>query len=97
MDTLDSLTFELNYSFLPNKNNIHYSSFKLSSDVFAKIADSNAVLDPLDGSIVLAKVTCENHKFLKSMRFEIKELYTTTFDAAYFTIPETYNRIQEND
>jgi hypothetical protein len=37
------------------------------------------------------------HEFFKSMSFEIKELYTVSFDAASFTIPEAYERIEKND
>ena len=44
--------------------------------------------------IVKAKIYTE-HEFFKTISFEIKELYTTSFDAASFTIPETYERIKK--
>jgi len=66
----------------------------ISSDDFVWSADSTVVLDSLEGRIVQAKMHTEN-EFFKSMSFEIKELYTVSFDASSFTIPEAYKRIEK--
>ena len=95
-DTFDSLKLdlmeELNSSNYQNRKN----SFMLSSDVFVKIADSTAILDSLDGKIVQAKMYCE-HEFLKSISFEIKELYALSFEPSFFSIQESYKRNKKND
>ena len=95
-DTLDSLKLDIIGSFNPNKDQNRRTSYIISSDDFVRSADSTAVLDSLEGRIVQAKMHVE-HEFFKSMSFEIKELYTVSFDAASFTIPETYERIEKND
>ena len=95
-DTLDSLKLDIIGSFNPNKDRNRITSYMISSDDFVWSADSTAVLDSLEGRIVQAKMHVE-HEFFKSMSFEIKELYTVSFDAASFTIPETYERIEKND
>ena len=95
-DTLDSLKLDIMKSFHPNKDRNKETSYMISSDDFVWSADSTAVLDSLEGRIVQAKMHIE-HEFFKSMSFEIKELYTVSFDAASFTIPETYERIEKND
>ena len=95
-DTLDSLKLDIIGSFNPNKDQNRKTSYMISSDDFVRSADSTAVLDSLEGRIVQAKMHIE-HEFFKSMSFEIKELYTISFDAASFTIPETYERIIKKD
>ena len=95
-DTFDSLKLDLIGSLNPTKDQNNKTPFILSSDDFVWSADSTAVLDSLEGTIVQGKMYCE-HEFLKSISFEIKELYTIAFDAASFTIPETYERIEKND
>ena len=95
-DTLDSLKLDIMESFNPNKDRNKETSYMISSDDFVWSADSTAVLDSLEGRIVQAKMHIE-HEFFKSMSFEIKELYTVSFDAASFTIPEEYKRIEKND
>ena len=95
-DTLDSLKLDIMESFNPNKDRNKETSYMISSDDFVWSADSTAVLDSLEGRIVQAKMHIE-HEFFKSMSFEIKELYTVSFDAASFTIPEVYKRIEKND
>ena len=95
-DTLDSLKFDIMESLNPNKDKNIRTSYMISSDDFVWSADSTAVLDSLEGRIVQAKMHFE-HEFFKSMSFVIKELYTVSFDAASFTIPEVYERIEKND
>ncbi len=95
-DTLDSLKIDLMVKLYPDQHQNSTTSFIFSSDVFVKIADSTAILDSLNGKIIKAKMYCE-HEFLKSISFEIKELYTSSFDASSFTIPEKYNRINKDD
>ena len=95
-DTLDLLKLDLMESFNLNKDQNRGTSFMVSSNDFVWSADSTVVLDSLEGKIVQAKMYCERG-FLKSMSFEIKELYTVSFDAASFTIPEKYDRIEKND
>ena len=93
-DTLDSLKLDIMESFNPNKDKNKETSYMISSDDFVWSADSTAVLDSLEGRIVQANMHIE-HEFFKSMSFEIKELYTVSFDAASFTIPEAYKRIEK--
>ena len=93
-DTLDSLKFDIMGSLNPNKDRNRRTSYMIFSDDFVRSADSTAVLDSLEGRIVQAKMYTE-HAFFKSMSFEIKELYTVSFDAASFTIPEAYKRIEK--
>ncbi len=93
-DTLDSLKFDIMESLNPNKDKNIRTSYMISSDDFVWSADSTAVLDSLEGRIVQAKIHFE-HEFFKSMSFEIKELYTNSFDAASFTIPEAYEKIEK--
>jgi len=95
-DTLDSLKLDIIGSFNPNKDRNKRTSYMISSDDFVWSADSTAVLDSLEGRIVQSKIYC-GHKFFQSMSFEIKELYTSSFDAVSFTIPETYERVERND
>ena len=95
-NTLDSLKYDIMGSFNSTKDQNRISSHMISSDDFVRSADSTAVLDSLEGRIVRAKISTE-HEFFKSISFEIKELYTTFFDAASFTIPEVYKRIKKND
>ena len=94
-DTLDSLKLDIMGSFNSNKDRSRISNM-FSSEDFIRSADSTAVVDSLEGRIVQAKMQIE-HEFFKSMRFEIKELYTVSFDASSFTIPEAYKRIEKNE
>ena len=93
-DTLDSLKLDIMGSLDPYKERNIATSYMISSDDFVWSADSTAVLDSLEGRIVQANMHIE-HEFFKSMSFEIKELYTVSFDAASFTIPEAYKRIEK--
>ena len=94
-DTLDSLKLDIMGSFNSNKDRSRISNM-FSSEDFIRSADSTAVVDSLEGRIVQAKMQIE-HEFFKSMSFEIKELYTVSFDASSFTIPEAYKRIEKNE
>ena len=95
-DTLDSLKLDIMGSLNPYKERNIATLNMISSDDFVRNADSTAGLDSLEGIIVKAKIYTE-HEFFKTMSFEIKELYTTSFDGAFFTIPETYERTEKND
>jgi len=95
-DTFDSLKLDIMGSLNPYKKQNMTTPHMISSDDFVRSADSTAVLDSLEGIIVQAKIYTE-HEFFKTINFEIKELYTTSFDAASFSIPETYERIEKND
>ena len=94
-DTLDSLKLDIMGSFNSNKDQSRISNM-FSSEDFIRSADSTAVVDSLEGRIVQAKMQIE-HEFFKSMSFEIKELYTVSFNASSFTIPEAYKRIEKNE
>ena len=94
-DTLDSLKLDIMGSFNSNKDRSRISNM-FSSEDFIRSADSTAVVDSLEGRIVQAKMQIE-HEFFKSMSFEIKELYTVSFNASSFTIPEAYKRIEKNE
>ena len=51
-----------------------------------ELLNSKTVLSAVKG--VIPEINTTPHEFFKSMSFEIKELYTSSFDAAFFTIPE---------
>ena len=95
-DTLDSLKLDIIGSFIPNKDQNRRNPDVISSDDFVRSANSSATLDSLKGKIVKAKMHIK-HKVFKSMSFEIKELYTNSFDASYFTIPETFERAEKSE
>ena len=90
---LNSINQELN----PIKDQVVESKFKFSSDDFVKSADSTSTLKPLEGYVVKAKATMNDHLFLNSMNFEITELYTVPFDPFSFAIPEEFKRIQKKE
>ena len=95
-DTLDSLKLDIMGSLNPYKERNIATLNMISSDDFVRNVGSTAGLDSLEGIIVKAKIYTE-HEFFKTMSFEIKELYTTSFDGTFFTIPETYERTEKND
>ena len=68
----------------------------ISSNDFIKDIDSTSSIDAIDGDIVKAKLVVESdNAWVKSMEFEIRELYTVPFDASSFAIPEDYDRVEE--
>ena len=68
----------------------------ISSNDFIKDMDSTSSINNIDGDIVKAKLVVESdNAWVKSMEFEIRELYTIPFDASSFAIPEDYERVEE--
>ena len=68
----------------------------ISSNDFIKDIDSTSSINNIDGDIVKAKLVVESdNAWVKSMEFEIRELYTVPFDASSFAIPEDYERVEE--
>ena len=68
----------------------------ISSNDFIKDIDSTSSINNIDGHIVKAKLVVESdNAWVKSMEFEIRELYTIPFDASSFAIPEDYERVEE--
>ena len=73
-----------------------FIKFKFSSDTFIELADSNSTIEPLEGRIVKAKAVVKEG-FMKSMSFEIRELYAVPFDSLSFSIPEDYEQIKNEE
>ena len=68
----------------------------ISSNDFIKDIDSTSSINNIEGDIVKAKLVVESdNAWVKSMEFEIRELYTIPFDASSFAIPEDYERVEE--
>ena len=92
LDIFDSLRIDVSGALNPYKDKKDYIEFKFSSDTFIEKADSNSTIEPLNGRIMKAKL----HKIyapIKSMNFEIRELYAVPFDSLSFSIPEDYEKI----
>ena len=90
---LQSINQELN----PIKDQEVEFKFKFSSDDIVKSADSTSTLKPLEGYVVKAQATMNDHMFLNSMNFEITELFTVPFDPFSFAIPEDFKRIEKKE
>ena len=68
----------------------------ISSNDFIKDIDSTSSINNIECDIVKAKLVVESdNAWVKSMEFEIRELYTIPFDASSFAIPEDYERVEE--
>ena len=93
LDISDSLRLNILGKLNPYKDIKDFIKFKFSSDTFIEEADSNSTIEPLEGRIVKAKAVM-NEGFMKSMSFEIRELYAVPFDSLSFSIPEEYERIK---
>ena len=96
---LDSIQLELIQGFKKNyqikKQNHNWLPIKFSSDNFIKKCNMISSINPLKGYIIKSKTIINNFP-LKSINFEIKELYTIPFDASYFSIPEDYEHSKNN-
>lgn len=93
LDISDSLKNDIIGKFNPYKDKKDLIKFKFSSDNLIEEADSNSTIQPLEGRIVRAKAVM-NEGFMKSMSFEIRELYAMPFDASSFSIPKEYEQIK---
>ena len=68
----------------------------ISSNDFIKDIDPTSTIEAIDGDIIKAELVIESdNAWVKSMKFEIRELYTVPFDALSFAIPEDYERVDE--
>ena len=64
--------------------------------VYSTNVDNFSSINNIEGDIVKAKLVVESdNAWVKSMEFEIRELYTIPFDASSFAIPEDYERVEE--
>ena len=96
-DDFHSLLHSINRELNPIKDQEVEFKFKFSSDDIVKSADSTSTLEPLEGYVVKAKATMNDHLLLNSMNFEITELYTVPFDPFSFAIPEEFKRIHKKE
>ena len=70
-------------------------SVKFSSQDFILGVDSSYTIKKSDEIIVMAKLGIDsNNGWVQSALFEIRELYTLSFDPLTFTIPEDFERIE---
>ena len=93
LDIFDSLRIDVSGALNPYKDKKDYIEFKFSSDTFIEKADSNSTIEPLNGRIMKAKLH-QIYAPIKSMNFEIRELYAVPFDSLSFSIPEDYEQIK---
>ena len=77
----------------PYKDKKDFIKFKFSSDTIIEKADSNSTIESLNGRIMKAKLH-QIYAPIKSMNFEIRELYAVPFDSLSFSIPEDYEKIK---
>ena len=92
LDIFDSLRIDVSGALNPYKDKNDYIEFKFSSDTFIEKADSNSTIESLNGRIMKAKLH-QIYAPIKSMNFEIRELYAVPFDSLSFSIPEDYEKI----
>ena len=93
LDIFDSLRIDISGALNPYKDKKDFIKFKFSSDTFIEKADSNSTIEPLNGRIIKAKLD-KIGPYIKSMNFEIRELYAVPFDSLSFSIPEDYEQIK---
>ena len=93
LDIFDSLRIDVSGALNPYKDKNDYIEFKFSSDAFIEKADSNSTIESLNGRIMKAKLH-QIYAPIKSMNFEIRELYAVPFDSLSFSIPEDYEKIK---
>ena len=94
LDIFDSLRIDISGALNPYKDKKDFIKFKFSSDTFIEKADSNSTIEPLNGRIIKAKLD-KIGPYIKSMNFEIRELYAVPFDSLSFSIPEDYEQIKD--
>ena len=71
--------------------------FEFSSNLLIEELDSLTTLKPLEGhSLKTNFFMYENDDLKFSAGYEILELYTVSFDASSFTIPEEYSRVEKD-
>ena len=93
LDIFDSLRIDISGALNPYKDKKDFIKFKFSSDTIIEKADSNSTIEPLNGRIIKAKLD-KIGPYIKSMNFEIRELYAVPFDSLSFSIPEDYEQIK---
>ena len=94
LDIFDSLRIDISGALNPYKDKKDFIKFKFSSDTIIEKADSNSTIEPLNGRIIKAKLD-KIGPYIKSMNFEIRELYAVPFDSLSFSIPEDYEQIKD--
>ena len=93
LDIFDSLRIDISGALNPYKDKKDFIKFKFSSDLIINELDTNSTITPLNGRIIKAKLDKIGH-YIKSMNFEIRELYAVPFDSLSFSIPEDYEQIK---
>ena len=94
LDIFDSLRIDISGAFNPYKDKKDFIKFKFSSDLIINELDTNSTIIPLNGRIIKAKLD-KIGPYIKSMNFEIRELYAVPFDSLSFSIPEDYEQIKD--
>ena len=93
LDIFDSLRIDISGALNPYKDKQDFIKFKFSSDLIINELDTNSTIIPLNGRIIKAKLD-KIGPYIKSMNFEIRELYAVPFDSLSFSIPEDYEQIK---
>jgi hypothetical protein len=93
LDIFDSLRIDISGALNPYKDKKDFIKFKFSSDLIINELDTNSTIIPLNGRIIKAKLD-KIGPYIKSMNFEIRELYAIPFDSLSFSIPEDYEQIK---
>jgi len=93
LDIFDSLRIDISGALNPYKDKKDFIKFKFSSDLIINELDTNSTIIPLNGRIIKAKLD-KIGPYIKSMNFEIRELYAVPFDSLSFSIPEDYEQIK---
>ena len=93
LDIFDSLRIDISGALNPYKDKKDIIKFKFSSDLIINELDTNSTIIPLNGRIIKAKLD-KIGPYIKSMNFEIRELYAVPFDSLSFSIPEDYEQIK---
>jgi len=94
LDIFDSLRIDISGALNPYKDKKDFIKFKFSSDLIINELDTNSTIIPLNGRIIKAKLD-KIGPYIKSMNFEIRELYAVPFDSLSFSIPEDYEQIKD--
>ena len=93
LDIFDSLRIDISGALNPYKDKKDFIKFNFSSDFIINELDTNSTIIPLNGRIIKAKLD-KIGPYIKSMNFEIRELYAVPFDSLSFSIPEDYEQIK---
>lgn len=96
MNLSDSLESLIKTKFNPNVDSVEVTPFEFSSNIFIREMDTLTTLEPIPGHAIKINflVYEENDDLKMATGFEILELYAEPVDTSYFTIPEEYERVE---